>query len=52
MIIQERIRACRLIEKANKNKNAAQRLGIRYESKLDLSKAKKERASAAKNELI
>lgn len=38
MRAQERIRVCRLIEKANRNKKAAEGLGIRNNSRFDPSK--------------
>lgn len=43
MRVQERIRACRLIEKANRNKKAAEGLGIRSNSRFDPSKVKTEK---------
>ena len=38
MNVKQRVRTCRLIEKANKNKKAAEGLGIRNNSRFDPSK--------------
>lgn len=43
MRAQERIRACRLIEKANRNKKAAEGLGIKDNSVFNPAKARKEK---------
>ena len=43
MRAQERVRACRLIEKANRNKKTAEGLGVKNISVFNPAKARKEK---------